>query len=57
MDDGTEYFYLEYYCLDFDSKTFGEATVELGISKFRGTKRIDALGVFPLEYYPNRIEV
>ena len=57
MDDGTDYFHLECYCLDFDGKTFGEATVELGISKFRGTKQIDSLGVFPLEYHPNRSEV
>ena len=57
MDDGIDYFYLEYYYLDFDTKTFGEVTIELGISKFRGTKRIDSLGVFPLEYYLDRIEV
>ena len=57
VDDGTEYFHLECYCLDFDGNTSGEATVELGISKFRETKRIDSLGVFPLEYHPNRIEI
>ena len=57
MDDGTEYFHLECHCLDSDGKAFGEATVEPGILKFRGTKRIDSLGVFPLEYHPNIIEV
>jgi len=37
--------------LDFDGKVFGEASTAFGIEKFRGTQRINSLGVFPLQYH------
>jgi hypothetical protein len=37
--------------LDFNGKVFGEASTALGIEKFHGTKRINSLGVFPLQYH------
>lgn len=53
LDDGTEYFHIEGRYLDFDGKDFGEASTALGIVKLRGTKRIDSLEAFPLQYHPN----
>lgn len=57
MDNGVEYFHLECHYVDFDGKAFGETSIELAILKFRGTKRIDSLDAFPLEYHPNKIQV
>jgi len=57
MDNGVEYFHLECHYVDFDGKAFGETSIELAILKFRGTKRIDSLDAFPLEYHPKKIEV
>jgi hypothetical protein len=34
----------------FDGKVFGETSIELAILKFRGTKRINSLDAFALEY-------
>ena len=55
IDNGVKYFYLEYYYVDFDSKTFGEILIKLAILKFRKIKRIDSFDAFPLEYYLNKI--
>jgi len=52
-----EYFYLEYYYVDFDSKASEETLIELIILKFRGIKRINSLNAFPLEYYLNKNEI
>ena len=57
MDNGVEYFRLECHYVDFDGKAFGETSIELAIMKFRGTKRIDSLDAFPLEYHPNKNQV
>jgi len=42
MDNGMEYFHLEYHCANFDGKAFGETPIELAVLKFRGTRRIDS---------------
>ena len=57
IDNGVEYFYLECRYIDFDSKVFGETSIELTILKFRRTKRINSLNAFPLEHHPNKNEV
>ncbi|KAI9726527.1 MAG: hypothetical protein M1835_003773, partial [Candelina submexicana] len=55
--NGVEYFHLECRYVDFDGKVFGETSIELAIVKFRGTKRINSLDAFPLEYHPSKDEV
>lgn len=57
MENVVEYFYLECHYVDFDCKAFGETSIELAILKFRGTKMIDSLDAFLLEYHPNKIQV
>jgi len=52
-----EYFYLEYYYVDFDSKASRETLIELTILKFRRIRRINSLNAFPLEYYLNKNEI
>ncbi|KAF8540209.1 P-loop containing nucleoside triphosphate hydrolase protein [Trichophaea hybrida] len=42
---------------DFDGKTFGKASIELVIPKFRGTKRINTLPAFPLKYHLDEKQV
>jgi hypothetical protein len=51
--------YLSMDCrfFDFDGKTFGKASIELVIPKFRGTKRINTLLAFPLKYYLDENQV
>jgi hypothetical protein len=51
--------YLSMDCrfFDFDGKTFGKASIELVIPKFRGTKRINTLPAFPLKYHPDKNQV
>jgi hypothetical protein len=51
---GTECFHIDY--LDFDGKVFGEVSTALGIEKFRGSKPINSLGVFPLSYHQKEEE-
>jgi hypothetical protein len=41
----------------FDGKVFGETSIELAILKFRGTKRINSLDAFPLEYHPSKDKI
>ncbi len=55
--NGTKYFYVECRRFDNDGKIFGEATVELGIEKFRGSKRIELLPAFPLQYHQHAADV
>ncbi len=57
IDNNVEYFHLEYYYVDFDSKASRETLIELAIIKFRRTKRISSLDAFPLEYYLNKNEI
>lgn len=54
--NGVEYFHIGCHYLDADGKAFGEVSTALGIEKFRGTKRINSLGVFPLLYHQKEKE-
>ncbi|CZR66033.1 uncharacterized protein PAC_15933 [Phialocephala subalpina] len=54
--NGVEYFHVGCHYLDSDGKVFGEVSTALGIEKFRGTKRINFLGVFPLPYHQKEKE-
>ncbi|KAL9629107.1 MAG: hypothetical protein Q9164_007019, partial [Protoblastenia rupestris] len=56
-NNGVEYFYLECRYVDFDSTVFKETFIELAILKFRGTKKINFLDVFPFEYHPSKDEI
>ena len=56
-NNGVEYFHLECRYLDFDGKVFGETSVELGIPKFRGTRKVNSLDAFPLEYHPSKNKI
>jgi hypothetical protein len=47
--DGKKYYNLECRYLDFDGEKFGEASIEVTIPKFLGTKPINALEAFPLQ--------
>ena len=49
--DGSKYHCLECRYLDFNGTTFGEALTHISIPKFRGTKRINTLKAFPLQYH------
>ena len=49
---GVKFFELECRYLDFDGQIFGEVIERLEIEKFRGTRPIDSLDVFPIRYYP-----
>ena len=55
--DGVTYYKLETRYLDHDGEKFGEAGVVLGILKFRGSKLIESLDVFPLCYHPSHDQV
>ena len=48
---GTKYYSLGCRYLDFNGEVFGEVSIELKIMKFRGTKRINTLEAFPLQYH------
>ena len=39
--------------LDYDGEVFGEASIDLPITKFCGRKRINTLKAFPLQYHPD----
>ena len=56
-NNGLEYFHLECGYIDFDGKVFRETSIELAIWKFRGTKRISSLNIFPFEYPPSKDKV
>jgi hypothetical protein len=49
--DGLKYRNLDCCYLGFDSEEFGEASIQFKIPKFQGTKRINALTAFPLQYH------
>ena len=55
--NGSQYFCVEARQFDHDGKVFGEATVKIAIEKFRGTKRIDLLNAFPLQYHCNSTDI
>jgi hypothetical protein len=54
--DRVDYFHIRCHYLDSDGKVFGEVSTALGIEKFRGTRRINSLGVFPLLYHQKEKE-
>jgi hypothetical protein len=43
--------------IDFDSEAFGDASLNLVIPEFHGTKRINALTAFPLQYHADESSV
>jgi hypothetical protein len=51
-----DYFHIRCYYLDSDGKVFGEVPTALGIEKFRETRGINSLGVFPLLYHQKEKE-
>jgi hypothetical protein len=53
LESGVKYYHMECRYLDFDGKVFGTVSIHLGISKFHGTKRINTLEAFPLQYHSN----
>ena len=54
---GVKYFHIKARYFDFDGKVFGEASSEHAIEKFRGSKSITALEVFPLDYHQSEKQV
>lgn len=55
--DGVVYFHIKGRYIDFDGKVFGEVPVDTGILKYRGSKPINSLDVFPLRYHENADQV
>ncbi len=51
---GEKKFRIEGRYYDYDGKQFGEASIKLNIAGYQGTKRIESLGAFPLEYHPQQ---
>lgn len=49
--NGSTHFSIQGYYFDFDGVAIGEATGILRIEKVRGPKRIDTLGVYPLQFH------
>jgi hypothetical protein len=54
LSNGIIYYSMQCCYLDFDGKTFGEVSTELPIFKFRGTRRIETLPTFPLQFHPDK---
>jgi len=57
LPTGEIYFSLQSRYLNFDGKTFGETTTELHIFKFRGTRRIQNLSCYPIQFHSNKYEI
>ncbi|PWW76948.1 P-loop containing nucleoside triphosphate hydrolase protein [Tuber magnatum] len=55
--DRGKFFQLDCHYVDYDGKTYGEAGAVLEIDEFRGARRIDSLGVFPLAYHEDEEDV
>jgi hypothetical protein len=51
--DGVVYFHIKGRYVDFNGKVLGEVPINTGIMKFRGSKPINSLDVFPLRYHDN----
>jgi hypothetical protein len=51
------YFHIKGRYVDFNGKVFGEVPIDTGILKFRGSKPINSLDVFPLRYHENADQV
>lgn len=56
-NSGSRYWNIECRYLGYDGKEFGSVPIELQIPKFRGTKRINLLEAFPLQYHPSRTDM
>jgi hypothetical protein len=48
MSNKVIYFYIRGHYIDFDKKVFSEVFINMGILKFRGSKPINSLNIFPL---------
>ena len=55
--DGSRYVYLETRYLNTDGKVLGEVTTGLEIPHFRGSKQIEHLQAYPLQYHPEKDRV
>jgi hypothetical protein len=55
--DGVIYFHVKGRYVDFNGRVFGEVPIDTGILKFRGSKPINSLDVFPLHYHENVAQV
>jgi len=55
-EKGIRYFHVVCRYLNYDG-LFGETSALLGISAFKGAKRIDKLEAFPLEFHPHPEEI
>ncbi|KAG0129740.1 hypothetical protein HOY82DRAFT_487773 [Tuber indicum] len=55
--DRGKFFQLDCHYVEYDGKTYGEASAVLEIDEFRGARRIDSLGVFPLAYHEDEEDV
>jgi hypothetical protein len=51
LKSGAKFWNLDCRYLDFNGEDFGSVSIELQISKFRGTRRINTLEAFPLQYH------
>ena len=51
--DRVVYFHIKGRYIGFNGKVFGEVPINTGILKFRGSKPINSLDVFPLRYHEN----
>ena len=49
--DRGRFYQLDCHYVEFDGKIFGEATCTLEIPEFRGVRKIDQLGVYPIQYH------
>lgn len=47
------YFHIKGRYVDFNGKVFGKVPINTGILKFRGSKPINSLDIFPLQYHEN----
>jgi hypothetical protein len=49
--DGVEYFHIKGKYLEFDGKMLGKVPIETAILGFRGSRNINSLEAFPLQYH------
>ena len=52
-NDRGSFFHLDCRYVEYDGKAFGEANCALEVPEFRGVRKIDQLGVYPLQYHAN----
>jgi len=49
--DRGKFYQLDCHYVEFDGKIFGEAACTLEVPEFRGVRKIDQLGVYPIQYH------